>query len=88
MLYKIAAVPTPTNNSKASLMYNNNNDNEDNADDDTESKAKRQRMQHAYKQASLRAYKEKGLVTTYNDVACCCGNDRVCVIFVKTAEVL
>ena len=44
MLYKIAAIPTPTNNSKASLMYNNN---EDNADDDdilTESKAKRQRM--------------------------------------------
>lgn len=44
MLYKIAAVPTPTNNSKASLMYNNNEDNADDDDTLTVSEAKRQRM--------------------------------------------
>ena len=44
MLYKIAAIPTPTYNSKASLMYNNIEDNADDDDTLTESKAKRQRM--------------------------------------------
>ena len=44
MKYKTAAVPTPTNNCKASLMYNNSKDNADDEDTLTESKAKRQRM--------------------------------------------
>ena len=43
-MHKTAAVPTPTKNFKASLMYNNSKNNGDDDNTLTESKAKRQRM--------------------------------------------